>query len=87
MVCPESGYRYKETSPGVIRCLDLDEEAPLPEFLRKGTKTYDDFRVKKVKESITGPEVRDCGEAVGVGSVSDTLLDVPRKVGGRADAT
>ena len=30
MVCPESGYRYKETEPGVLRCLDLDEEAPLP---------------------------------------------------------
>ena len=31
MICPESGFRYKETEPGVIRCLDLDEEAPLPE--------------------------------------------------------
>lgn len=30
MVCPESGYRYKEVSPGVLRCLDLDESAPLP---------------------------------------------------------
>jgi len=30
MVCPESGYRYREVSPGVVRCLDLDEEAPLP---------------------------------------------------------
>ena len=28
MVCPESGLRYREVSPGVIRCLDLDEEAP-----------------------------------------------------------
>jgi hypothetical protein len=30
MVCPESGYRYKEVEPGVVRCLDLDEEALLP---------------------------------------------------------
>ena len=27
MVCPESGYRYQETNPGVLRCLDLDEES------------------------------------------------------------
>lgn len=30
MICAESGYRYKETDPGVLRCLDLDEESPLP---------------------------------------------------------
>lgn len=30
MVCPESGYRYREVAPGVVRCLDLDEDAPLP---------------------------------------------------------
>ena len=30
MVCPESGLRYRETEPGVLRCLDLDEDAPLP---------------------------------------------------------
>ena len=30
MTCAESGYRYKELSPGVLRCLDLDEETPLP---------------------------------------------------------
>lgn len=29
MVCPESGFRYREVEPGVVRCLDLDEEAPL----------------------------------------------------------
>jgi UDP-2-acetamido-3-amino-2,3-dideoxy-glucuronate N-acetyltransferase len=31
MVCSESGLRYREESPGVVRCLDLDEDAPLPE--------------------------------------------------------
>jgi len=40
MTCPESGYRYKETEPGVIRCLDLDEDAPLPESQRVGTMRF-----------------------------------------------
>ena len=40
-VCPESGLRYKEVAPGIIRCLDLDEEAPMPEEMRVGTKSYD----------------------------------------------
>ena len=26
MICPESGYRYKEIEPGILRCLDLDED-------------------------------------------------------------
>jgi UDP-2-acetamido-3-amino-2,3-dideoxy-glucuronate N-acetyltransferase len=29
MVCQESGFRYRETPDG-LRCLDLDEESPLP---------------------------------------------------------
>lgn len=29
MTCPESGWRYSETEPGVVRCLDQDEDAPL----------------------------------------------------------
>ena len=44
MTCPESGYRYVEESPGVLRCLDLDEEAPLPPELARGTLTYDEFK-------------------------------------------
>ena len=40
MRCPESGYRYKETDSGVLRCVDLDEEAPLPTELSNGTKSY-----------------------------------------------
>jgi UDP-2-acetamido-3-amino-2,3-dideoxy-glucuronate N-acetyltransferase len=44
MVCPESGYRYKETVPGILRCLDLDEETPLPKDLATGTKLYDDLK-------------------------------------------
>ena len=44
MQCPESGYRYKEVDPGVLRCLDLDEEAPLPSKLSVGTKSYRQIR-------------------------------------------
>jgi len=31
VVCPESGWRYKEVEPGVLRCLDWPEDKPLPE--------------------------------------------------------
>ncbi len=47
MLCPESGYRYREASPGVLRCLDLDEEAPLPAELTKGTKGYKQLKQTK----------------------------------------
>jgi UDP-2-acetamido-3-amino-2,3-dideoxy-glucuronate N-acetyltransferase len=47
MRCPETGYRYKEAEAGVLRCLDLDEEAPLPPELRVGTKTY-----RQLKEEV-----------------------------------
>jgi UDP-2-acetamido-3-amino-2,3-dideoxy-glucuronate N-acetyltransferase len=30
MVCPESGWRYREVEPGVLRCLDWLEDWPLP---------------------------------------------------------
>lgn len=30
MICPESGWRYKEVEPGVLRCLDWPEDEPLP---------------------------------------------------------
>lgn len=41
MACPESGLRYREISPGALRCLDLDEEAPLPAELAVGKQAYD----------------------------------------------
>ncbi len=44
MTCPESGFRYRETEPGQLRCLDLDEEAPLPRDLSVGSKSYDEFK-------------------------------------------
>ena len=30
MLCPESGWRYKEAETGVLRCLDWSEDEPLP---------------------------------------------------------
>jgi UDP-2-acetamido-3-amino-2,3-dideoxy-glucuronate N-acetyltransferase len=44
MRCPESGYRYKEVEPGIVRCLDLDEDSPLPAGQDVGSKTYDEFK-------------------------------------------
>ena len=46
MTCPESGFRYKQVEPGVVRCLDLDEEAALPPELAVGKIAYDQFRKK-----------------------------------------
>ena len=40
----ESGLRYQEVESGVLRCLDLDEDAYLPEDLAVGDKTYDDYK-------------------------------------------
>lgn len=44
MRCPESGFRYQEVQPGVLKCLDLDEEAALPAELSKGAKSYREFK-------------------------------------------
>src|SRR3989454_992709 len=44
MHCPETGYRYKETEPGVLKCLDLDEEAALPTAFAKSSKGYSEFK-------------------------------------------
>jgi UDP-2-acetamido-3-amino-2,3-dideoxy-glucuronate N-acetyltransferase len=30
LICPESGWRYREVEPGVLRCLDWPEDNPLP---------------------------------------------------------
>ena len=46
MRCPESGYCYKEVRPGILRCLDLDEQSPLPTELSSGSKTYDEFKAQ-----------------------------------------
>lgn len=44
MTCPESGLRYREVAPGVLRSLDLDEETPLPPELSKGSKPFREFK-------------------------------------------
>lgn len=56
MVCPESGFRYQlvsvlppaelrsPSSVPVLRCLDLDEQAPLPLDLASGTRSYEAFK-------------------------------------------
>jgi UDP-2-acetamido-3-amino-2,3-dideoxy-glucuronate N-acetyltransferase len=42
-ICPESNYRYKKAGDEV-RCLDLDEDKPLPDELSVGSETYDSFK-------------------------------------------
>lgn len=44
MTCPESGLRYGEEEAGTLRCVDLDEDAPLPEELSVGKSSYHEFR-------------------------------------------
>jgi UDP-2-acetamido-3-amino-2,3-dideoxy-glucuronate N-acetyltransferase len=42
MTCPESGLRYRLEGPGVLRCLDLPEDSPLPPELATGRTPYRD---------------------------------------------
>lgn len=42
--CPESGYRYQVGSDGRLRCLDLDEDAPLPAAQAVGRQAYREFK-------------------------------------------
>jgi UDP-2-acetamido-3-amino-2,3-dideoxy-glucuronate N-acetyltransferase len=47
LTCPESGFRYRLSVTGgreQLRCLDLDEELPLPEGLDYGEKTYNEYK-------------------------------------------
>jgi len=44
MHCPEHGFRYQEIHPGVLQCLDLDEEAPLPAEASKSDKSYKELK-------------------------------------------
>ena len=46
VTCPESGMRYEENDKGVFRCLDLDEDEPLPENLHLGQGIYDEYKSK-----------------------------------------
>ena len=42
-ICLESNYHY-EKSGEEVRCLDLNEDKPLPDELSVGSKSYDDFK-------------------------------------------
>jgi UDP-2-acetamido-3-amino-2,3-dideoxy-glucuronate N-acetyltransferase len=42
-VCPESGYRYR-LNGDILHCLDLDEEASLPEDHATGAVSYRDVK-------------------------------------------
>ncbi|MFZ0801996.1 MAG: Gfo/Idh/MocA family oxidoreductase [Terriglobales bacterium] len=53
MRCPETDYRYQEVEPGLLRCLDLDEEAPLPEKFSVGTKSYKELKEETKYECST----------------------------------
>jgi UDP-2-acetamido-3-amino-2,3-dideoxy-glucuronate N-acetyltransferase len=44
MVCPESGYRYQFTPPNLVRCIDLDEDEPLPPDKAIGRVVYDELK-------------------------------------------
>jgi UDP-2-acetamido-3-amino-2,3-dideoxy-glucuronate N-acetyltransferase len=44
MHCPESGLRYQESGPGLLRCLDLAEEAALPVNLSIGAQRYRELK-------------------------------------------
>lgn len=44
MTCPESALRYREVEPGILRCLDLGEDAPLPAVLAVGKVGYDTLK-------------------------------------------
>ena len=41
-ICPESHFRFERVGEEV-RCLDLDEDKPLPDELSVGSKSYDEF--------------------------------------------
>lgn len=46
MVCPESGYRYREEGPSRLACLDLSEETDLPAELSRGARAYAEFKTQ-----------------------------------------
>lgn len=53
MVCAESGFRYREIKPGLLRCLDLDEEKPLPPEMAVGKISYDQLKKRKINRKVS----------------------------------
>ncbi len=50
MTCPESGLRYREVEQGVLRCIDLDEEAEMPGALKQAKKSYHEWEAEKKEQ-------------------------------------
>ena len=48
MRCPESGLRYQLRENNSLRCLDLNEEEPLPKDLAQGSKKYHELKIGNV---------------------------------------
>lgn len=46
MMCNESSFRYKEISPGLVKCIDLNEETPLPKDMAISKILYDDLKAR-----------------------------------------
>ncbi len=44
--CPESKFRYKQIDENTLKCLDLDEDADLPENMRQGNIGYRELKNK-----------------------------------------
>jgi UDP-2-acetamido-3-amino-2,3-dideoxy-glucuronate N-acetyltransferase len=44
MVCPEARLRYLESPAGTLKCLDLNEEMPLPANLSAGAAKYGEVK-------------------------------------------
>ena len=44
MVCPESGLHYEELEQGILKCLDLYEDTPLPSELAVGKVISDELK-------------------------------------------
>ena len=47
MTCPESGRRYRDVQPGVVRGLDVDDEASLPEEIESGREAVPGIPTKE----------------------------------------
>jgi UDP-2-acetamido-3-amino-2,3-dideoxy-glucuronate N-acetyltransferase len=45
MTCPETGFRYRLSPDGLLKCLDLDETQPLPPELAVGKKKYREYNI------------------------------------------
>lgn len=46
-MCPESGFEYLlDSTKSMVHCASVDEDAPLPEYARVGSKAYSEFKTK-----------------------------------------